>query len=55
MIAGAAIYEKVEGWLEPSWPLQVAMAAFLIGVTLYLLYKRNPVWLATWLVYMFMP
>lgn len=48
-------YGALEGFIRPSWPLMVAIAAVIIAVTLYLLLKGNPVLLAGWLVYLVSP
>lgn len=55
MLAGETIYKTIESWLEPSWPLQVVLALFILGITGYLLWRRNPVVLAAWLTYLYMP
>lgn len=55
MLTPKTIYHKLEKTLEPSWPIMVVLAVIVIGVTAVLLWKRNPVAMAAWLVYLYMP
>lgn len=55
MITPPQIYNKIEASLETAYPLMVLLSLVLIGVTLVLLYRRNPLALAAWLTYMYMP
>jgi len=48
-------YRYVQDRLEPSWSLQVGIAAAIIVVTLFLLYRRDPVPMALWLTYLILP
>lgn len=56
MIIHAPIwYQWLESKLEPSWPLMVFVALAIIAVTVFLIYRRQPVPLAAWLVYLLSP
>ncbi len=48
-------YSWLEKKIEPSWPLMVAIAGAIIGVTLWLMLRGDPVLLAAWLVYLVSP
>lgn len=48
-------YDKFRELIEPSWPLLVALGFVIIGVTIYLMLRGDPVLLAGWLVYLFSP
>lgn len=48
-------YSWLEQKLEPSWPAMVAASVLIILITVYLLYRRQPVPMAIWLVYLLMP
>lgn len=48
-------YAPIRNWLEPSWPIMLAIAAALAAVTLYLIWRGDPVLLAGWLVYLLSP
>jgi hypothetical protein len=48
-------YDWLERRLEPSWPLMVAIAVVIVGITIYLMAKRQAVPLAAWLTYLLMP
>lgn len=55
MLTPSKVYRSLEQTLDQSWPIMVALAVIVIGVTIYLLYKKNPIAMAAWLVYLYMP
>lgn len=48
-------YGWLERKLEPSWPLMLAVAVVIVGVTIYLMARGKPVPMAAWLTYLLMP
>lgn len=49
------LYARLEDALEPSWPLMVALAAIVIGLTLALVLWGHPAPLAAWLAWALLP
>lgn len=48
-------YNKLEKELEVTWPLEVALAISIVGITTFLLLTKKRLLLATWITYMYMP
>lgn len=48
-------YDWLEGKLQPSMPLMVAIGMVIVAITLYLMLRGRAVPLAAWLTYLLMP
>ena len=56
MIAPPPWYRATDAWLQrEGWPAMLVAAGALIGVTLWLIYRRQAAPLALWLTYLYMP